>query len=112
MENLIRGVSHMAYDFVLAGPLWDQLNQDQQSAISDIFVNFLDEFGVPASDEACQSSALVFAMMASSLLAKMSPEAVERAFKDIDTSLRINTKVATRFLEQEPAATGAELVTH
>jgi len=102
----------MAYDFVLAGPLWDQLSSDQQTAISDIFINFLDEFGVPTSDEACQSSALVFAMMASSLLAQMSPETMERALGDIDVSLRINTKASMRFMRQESRELGAHMVKH
>lgn len=102
----------MAYDFALAGPLWDQLSADQQTAISDIFINFLDEFGVPTSDEACQSSALVFAMMASSLLAQMNPEAMERAFAELDTSLRINTKASMRFMLQESRELGAHMVKH
>ena len=102
----------MAYDFVLAGPLWDQLTPDQQSSISNLFIDFLDDFGVPASDEACQSSALVFAMMASSLMAQMKPEALERAFSDLDTSLRINTKAAVRFLQQEVAAESQTAVRH
>jgi len=102
----------MAYDFVLAGPLCDKLNPGHQSAISDRFIHFLDEFGVPASDEACQSSALVFAMMASSLMARMSPRALETAFKEIDNSLRMNTRVAIRFMQQEKAAEGQPLLTH
>ena len=102
----------MAYDFVLAGPLWDQLSSDQQTAISNLFLEFLDQFGVPTSDETCQSSALVFAMMASSLMAQMSPEARERAFKDVDTSLRINTRAAVRFLQQEVAAESQGVVRH
>ena len=102
----------MAYDFVLAGPLWDQMTPAQQSSISNLFVDFLDELGVPASDEACQSSALVFAMMASSFMAQIKPEARERAFSDLDTSLRINTKVAIQFLQQEVAVESQAAVRH
>ncbi len=67
---------------------------------------------MPAGDEACQSSALVFAMMAASLMAQMSPEALETAFKDVDNLLRINTRVAIRFMRQEKAAEGQPLLTH
>ena len=102
----------MSYEFVLAGPLWDQLRPDQQAAISGLFVGFLKEFGVPTTDETCQSSALVFAMMASAILAQMSPNAVEIAFRDINESLRINTDAAIHLLEHDSVIEDLDPIKH